>query len=446
MAADPPAAAGSLERMILNAMPSSVLALDPGLAVRFVNPAAEQLFGASRTMLENRPLSDLIPFDSALFDLIRRVQLAGNSVSDYGVELPLNRSLTRLVDLHVSPVAEHEGHSLVVLHPCAVAQRLNRQLTHRGGARSIAGLGATLAHEVKNPLSGIRGAAQLLEHGVADEERPLIRLICDETDRICALVDRMEQFADRGPIERRPVNIYQVLEHVRRLAESGFASKLRFEANYDPSLPAVDGDRDQLENLEGLGGTTSTLAGRRGLRAGRLRQRDDRTEARGRLRRRHPDRRGARRPRRQHDRCRHRQRARDDGRRRPRHLRRRAAGLRLRGMIMKTFLIACAGALAISGAALAQDITTGHLDALDADDNGAVDAAEFDAFMGQTFSALDTNGDGYISAAESAGFMSPDQFAAANTNGDDGISAAEFTAATPADFAAPDRDGDGVLK
>jgi Ca2+-binding EF-hand superfamily protein len=114
-------------------------------------------------------------------------------------------------------------------------------------------------------------------------------------------------------------------------------------------------------------------------------------------------------------------------------------------MIMKTFLIACAGALAISGAALAQDITTGHLDALDTDDNGAVDAAEFDAFMGQTFSALDTNGDGYISAAESAGFMSPDQFAAANTNGDDGISAAEFTAATQADFAAADRDGDGVL-
>ncbi|MCE3250575.1 MAG: sensor histidine kinase [Geminicoccaceae bacterium] len=204
------------ERMILNAMASSVLALDGGLRVVFVNPAAEQLFGASRTALENRPLAELVPFDSSLFDLIRRVQLAGNSVC------------------------------LAVLHPCSVAHRLNHQLVHRGGARSIAGLGATLAHEVKNPLSGIRGAAQLLEPGVADDERPLIRLICDETDRICALVDRMEQFADRGPIARGPVNIYQVLEHVRRLAASGFGRKLRFEADYDPSLPEVDGDRDQL--------------------------------------------------------------------------------------------------------------------------------------------------------------------------------------------------------
>ena len=190
--------------MILNAMASSVLALDGELRVVFVNPAAEQLFGASRTVLENRPLAELVPFDSSLFDLIRRVQLAGNSVSDYGVELPLNRSVTRLVDLHVSPLAERAGHCLAVLHPCSVAHRLNHQLTHRGGARSVAGLGATLAHEVKNPLSGIRGAAQLLEPGVADDERPLIRLICDETDRICALVDRMEQFADRGPIARRP--------------------------------------------------------------------------------------------------------------------------------------------------------------------------------------------------------------------------------------------------
>jgi two-component system nitrogen regulation sensor histidine kinase GlnL len=239
-------AALPLERMILNAMPSSVLAVDDAFKVVFVNPAAEQLFGVGRSALENRPLAELVPADSALFDLIRRVQLAGNSISDYGVELPLSRNASRLVDLHVSPLAERPGHSLAILHPCSVAHRLNHQLHHRGGARSVAGLGATLAHEVKNPLSGIRGAAQLLEPGVSADERALIRLICDETDRICALVDRMEQFADRRPIARRAVNIYEVLEHVRRLAESGFGRKLRYEADYDPSLPEVDGDRDQL--------------------------------------------------------------------------------------------------------------------------------------------------------------------------------------------------------
>ena len=238
--------APSYARMVLNAMPSAVFALDRSLAVAFVNPAAEQLFGVSRAVLEGRPLTELLPFDSPLFDLVRRVGEAGSGVSDYGVELLLGRGESHLVDVHVSPLDEQRGDYLVVLHPCSVAQRLNRQLSHRGGARAVAGLGATLAHEVKNPLSGIRGAAQLLEGSIPEDERPLIRLICDETDRICALVDRMEAFADGRPIERRPVNIYQVLERVRRVSESGFGRRVKFVERYDPSLPEVDGDHDQL--------------------------------------------------------------------------------------------------------------------------------------------------------------------------------------------------------
>jgi two-component system nitrogen regulation sensor histidine kinase GlnL len=146
----------------------------------------------------------------------------------------------------VSSLSERTGEVLVLLHPCSVAQRPNHHHPPRGRARSVAGLGATLAHEVKHPLSGIRGAAQLLEAGVDEDERPLIRLICDETDRICALVDQMEQFADMKPLTRQPVNIYEVLERVRRLAESGFGSKVTFVEHYDPSLPEVDGDHDQL--------------------------------------------------------------------------------------------------------------------------------------------------------------------------------------------------------
>ena len=150
------------------------------------------------------------------------------------------------VDCHVCPVPELPQHVLLVLHPCSVARRLDQQVSHRRSTRSVAGLAATLAHEVKNPLSGIRGAAQLLEPAVGDEDRPLIQLICDETDRICALVERMEEFGDTGPLDRRPVNIYQVLEHVRRIAEAGFARHHRIVELYDPSLPEVDGDRDRL--------------------------------------------------------------------------------------------------------------------------------------------------------------------------------------------------------
>ena len=232
--------------MILNAMASSVMVITSDLCVVYVNPAAEQLLGVGKTVLEGSLLQDLMPEDSPLIDRLRRVQIDGSSISDYGVDLPFSREQSHLLDLHVSPLAERPGDILVVLHPCSVAHRLNHQINHRGRARSVAGLAATLAHEVKNPLSGIRGAAQLLEPEINESERPLAQLICEETDRICALVDQMEQFADLRPLERGPVNIYEVLERVRRLAEAGFARKIRFADHYDPSLPEVDGDRDQL--------------------------------------------------------------------------------------------------------------------------------------------------------------------------------------------------------
>jgi len=178
--------------------------------------------------------------------LIRQVQSDGASISDYGIELALSRGETVSVDSHISLVPELPELALAVLHPCSVARRLDQQISHRRSTRSVAGLAATLAHEVKNPLSGIRGAAQLLEPSVTEEDRPLIGLICEETDRICALVERMEQFGDTGPIERGSVNIHQVLEHVRRIAAAGFARQHRIIELYDPSLPEVEGDRDRL--------------------------------------------------------------------------------------------------------------------------------------------------------------------------------------------------------
>jgi two-component system nitrogen regulation sensor histidine kinase GlnL len=127
-----------------------------------------------------------------------------------------------------------------------MAQMIERQFSHRGAARSISGMAAVLAHEIKNPLSGIRGAAQLLETGASPEDRPLAQLICQETDRICNLVDRMEVFGDQRPFDRKPVNIHSVLDHLYELTRNGFAKGIQINREYDPSLPAVPGDRDRL--------------------------------------------------------------------------------------------------------------------------------------------------------------------------------------------------------
>ncbi|MGH6816289.1 MAG: two-component system sensor histidine kinase NtrB, partial [Hyphomicrobiaceae bacterium] len=118
--------------------------------------------------------------------------------------------------------------------------------THRAAARSMSGLAAVLAHEIKNPLSGIRGAAQLIEPALGEDDRSLTQLICAETDRIRTLVERMEVFGDERPLAKEPVNIHDVLDHVRKLAENGFARGIAFVQDYDPSLPPVPACRDKL--------------------------------------------------------------------------------------------------------------------------------------------------------------------------------------------------------
>ena len=178
---------------------------------------------------------------------IEQARTRGAAVNEYKVDLGTPRNPgERLVDLHVAPLPDRPDHLVIMLQERTIADKMDRQLTHRGAARSVIALAAMLAHEIKNPLSGIRGAAQLLEHSVGDDDRSLTRLICDETDRIVKLVDRMEVFSDERPVERESVNIHVVLEHVKRLAQSGFARHIKFVEDYDPSLPPVLANRDQL--------------------------------------------------------------------------------------------------------------------------------------------------------------------------------------------------------
>ncbi|MGB3271282.1 MAG: ATP-binding protein, partial [Xanthobacteraceae bacterium] len=201
----------------------------------------------SLQFLRRQTLSDLVPFGSPLLALVEQVARDGAPVNEYRVDLGTPRiGADRQVDLHVAPLSERPGHIMVVLQERSIADKMDRQLTHRGAARSVTALAAMLAHEIKNPLSGIRGAAQLLEQAASTEDRVLTRLICEETDRIVTLVDRMEVFGDERPVERGPVNIHSVLDHVKRLAQSGFARNVRFVEDYDPSLPPVFANQDQL--------------------------------------------------------------------------------------------------------------------------------------------------------------------------------------------------------
>jgi two-component system nitrogen regulation sensor histidine kinase GlnL len=232
---------------VLDALPHPVVMVSADGSIANANAAAESFFEASVTLLRRHTLRELVPFGSPLLSLVEQVRSRGAAVNEYRVDLGTPRNPgERLVDLHVAPVPERPDHIVVMLQERTIADKMDRQLTHRSAARSVIALAAMLAHEIKNPLSGIRGAAQLLEQSVGDEDRSLTRLICEEADRIVKLVDRMEVFTDQRPIEREPVNVHAVLEHVKRLAYSGFARHIKFVEDYDPSLPPVLANRDQL--------------------------------------------------------------------------------------------------------------------------------------------------------------------------------------------------------
>jgi two-component system nitrogen regulation sensor histidine kinase GlnL len=233
--------------VVLNALPHPVIVVSSDGKVTDGNAAAEAFFEVSISLLRRHLLRDLVPFGSPLLTLIEQVRSRGAPVNEYKVDLGTPRNPgDRLVDLYVAPLPEQPDSVVVMLQERTIADKMDRQLTHRGAARSVIALAAMLAHEIKNPLSGIRGAAQLLEQSVDDDDRTLTQLICDEADRIVKLVDRMEVFGDERPVEREPINIHVVLDHVKRLAQSGVARQIKFIEEYDPSLPPVLANRDQL--------------------------------------------------------------------------------------------------------------------------------------------------------------------------------------------------------
>lgn len=232
---------------ILDALPHPVLLIAPDGVIETANMAAEIFMRSSVSMLRRQPLNDFVPFGSPLLTLIEQVRERGSHVNEYKVDIGSPRiGAPKIVDINAAPVVDRPGAVVLMFQERTMAEKIDRQLTSRGAARTVTGLAEMLAHEIKNPLSGIRGAAQLLEQSASLDDRALTRLITDETDRIVKLVDRMEVFSDERPIEREPVNIHVVLDHVKRLSDNGFARGKRIMEQYDPSLPPVYANKDQL--------------------------------------------------------------------------------------------------------------------------------------------------------------------------------------------------------
>ncbi len=233
-------------KALVQGLPHAVLVADGENRIVFANFAAEVFFDMSEALLKKRALHSVMAAANPLAALANQVRQTCGAVNEYELDLSFPDKPRRAVDILASPLGEDSDHVLILIQQRSMAAMIERQLTHRGAARSVSAMAAVLAHEIKNPLSGIRGAAQLLESGAAEEDRPLAQLITEETDRIRNLVDRMEVFGDERPVNKESVNIHTVLDHVKRIARAGFARHLTITQSYDPSLPNVPGNRDKL--------------------------------------------------------------------------------------------------------------------------------------------------------------------------------------------------------
>jgi two-component system nitrogen regulation sensor histidine kinase GlnL len=228
-------------------LPALMVGLTNGAERAFdINPAAEQFFGVSRRVATGRPLAQLMQMDIGIDDALARCRTnrAPVFVNDVGVSIGDRAALP--CALHLALLGDMPDLVLLLVNPRDIAGKLGLADTIRHSARSAIGMSQMLAHEIKNPLAGIAGAAQLLSMGLRAEDRELTDLIVGETQRIVKLLNQVEQFGNQRPPDFGPVNIHDVLERARRSAEVGFAAHMRISDNYDPSLPAVWADPDQL--------------------------------------------------------------------------------------------------------------------------------------------------------------------------------------------------------
>jgi two-component system, NtrC family, nitrogen regulation sensor histidine kinase GlnL len=230
----------------LNVVASAVIVVDRSLSIMYINHAAESQFGISLQQAASRMLSMLSGCDVSLCEYCERVFATGENITlyDYTLLIPMHH---QPVTLHISMVNTQQ--LLITIEKSATIDWMSGNLWKQQSMQTAGVMAAMMAHEVKNPLSGIRGAAQLLKEEVALEYRGLTEFICMETDRIRDLLNQVEIFGGSVVETKQSVNIHEILQYVISIASTGFATHVYFKEHYDPSLPMVLAHRDLLVQM-----------------------------------------------------------------------------------------------------------------------------------------------------------------------------------------------------
>ncbi|EEW25979.1 two-component system sensor histidine kinase NtrB [Rhodobacter ferrooxidans] len=232
--------------VIWASLPFPALLVNESDRILETNPAAEIFLNASNRSLRDQPVFDRLHIDADMEDAMQRVRANRAPLFINDVEVTTGARAPQQCTVQVAPMADDPRVILLLISPREIADRLGRAGAAKRGAKSAIGMAEMLAHEIKNPLAGISGAAQLISMNAGPEDRELTDLIVEETRRIVKLLEQVEQFGNLRAPERRATNIHDALDRARRSALVGFAARMTILEDYDPSLPATYADPDQL--------------------------------------------------------------------------------------------------------------------------------------------------------------------------------------------------------
>ena len=227
-------------------LPLPALLIGPDNRIAEVNPAGEIFLNASSRSLMGQPAFDRLAIDAPMDEALARARLNQSPLFINDVDVTTGERAPVQCNIQVAPMHDNAEVILLIISPRDIADRLGRAMQVKSAAKSAIGMAEMLAHEIKNPLAGISGAAQLIGMNLPPEDRELADLIVEETRRIVKLLEQVEQFGNLRPPERRPVNIHDALDRARKSAIVGFAAHMHITEDYDPSLPPTYADPDQL--------------------------------------------------------------------------------------------------------------------------------------------------------------------------------------------------------
>ena len=228
---------------LLNNIPAAILLIDSKYNIIYINYAGETLLSESSNGLLNKNLKGFLSIDNQLYSLINQVLKQKFNATQYDITINDLKKKPLLVDVEAG--IYNDDYIILCFHKRSIAEQIDRRVIQKN-IHSVSGLSSLMAHEIKNPLSGIKGAAQLLGDVVDDDNKDLTSLIVNEVDRIGELVNRVSSISDNNIVNRDKINIHDVLQRVNKLAKNSFAKNCSIIELYDPSLPEIYGDINSL--------------------------------------------------------------------------------------------------------------------------------------------------------------------------------------------------------